>query len=198
MSAAISPAEAALLHDLRAAGYSLESIWEWVNQPVEAPDAVPILTAHLERAEDEALVERIARALTNKRYRAAERPLVRTFARVQNESRRWAIANAIATVGFRDSESEILAYCADPRFGMSRELLVGELYRIRRPGVESLLISLLADPRLDYFAASALQRVGSADALRALRAMDLAERSPRTRKKVPRVIARLEARVAGA
>ena len=196
--AAKSLAEEALLKDLRAGGYSLESIWDWVNSPVNAPEAVPILVDHLEQAEDERLIEGIARALTNKHYRAAEHALVRTFARVQNETRRWAVANAIVTVGFRESEQAVLAYCADPRFGMSRELLVGELYRIKRPEVEPLLISLLDDRRLDYFAASALERVGGAIALGALRALDLSGRSPRTRTKVPRVVARLEARVAGA
>ena len=198
MSPGFTPAHTALLDDLRAAGYSVASIWDWVNAPVYAPEALPIMLRHLEQTSDERLIEGIARALTNKRYRAAERPLVRTFARVENELVRWAVANAITIVGFRESVDEILAYCADPRFGMSRELLVGELYRIKRPEVEPLLISLLADERLDYFAASALQRAGSAAALRALRLLDLSGRSVRTRKKVPRVIAYLEARVAGA
>jgi HEAT repeat protein len=198
MSPGFSPSHVELLRDLRAAGHSLESIWDWVNHPVYSPDALPILLRHLEQTPDERLVEGIARALTDKRYRAAERPLVRAFARVENEYVRWAVGNAITTVGFRESEAEILAYCANPRFGTSRELLVGELYRIKRPEVEPLLISLLADERLDYFAASALQRIGGPVVLQALRALDVSSRSVRTRKKVPRVIAHLEARVAGA
>ena len=190
--------ELALLNELAGAGYALRSIWDWVNAPVYAPDALPILIRHLERAQDENLIEGIARALSDRRYRKAERALVRKFAEVETSSVRWAIGNAITIVGFRNSAEQILAYCANARFGPSRELLVGELYRIKRPEVEPLLLSLLDDPVLDYFAASALGRCGGHRSLERLEAMDLAGRSPRTRKKVPKVIARLRSKLAAA
>ena len=188
----------ALLNDLAEAGYELGSIWDWVNAPVYAPEALPILLRHLERATDEKVIEGIARALSDRRYRDAEGALVRKFAEVENAYVRWAIANAITVVGFRNSADEILAYCSNPKFGMSRELLVGELYRIKRPEVEPLLVSLLDDPGLDYFAASALGRCGGRRALEALQALDLPGRSPRTRNKVPRVIERLRSKLAAA
>ena len=190
--------ELALLTELADAGYDLSSIWDWVNAPVYAPRALPILLRHLESAKDEKVVEGIARVLSDRRYRDAEAALVRKFAKVENMSVRWAIANAITLVGFRNSAEKILAYCADDRFGMSRELLVGELYRIKRPEVEPLLLSLLNDRGLDYFAASALARCGGPRALERLEALDLTDRSPRTRNKVPKVIARLRSKLAAA
>jgi hypothetical protein len=87
--------ELALLNELAEAGYALGSIWDWVNAPVYAPDALPILVRHLESAQDEKLVEGIARALSDRRYREAELALVRKFAEVETPSVRWAIGNAI-------------------------------------------------------------------------------------------------------
>lgn len=193
-----SPEERILLAELAASGYPLSSIWDWVNRPVYAPGAVPILVRHLESCPNEGVVEAIARALTDRRYLDAELPLVRTFPRIVSDSVRWAIADAITTVGFRRAEDAVLAYCGDPRFGKSRELLVGALHRVKRPTVEPLLISLLADQGLDYFAADALLRCGGRAALAALEGMDLGDRSPRTRRKVPKVVERLRSRVAAA
>lgn len=193
-----SPEERILLAELAAAGYPIGSIWDWVNRPEYAPDAVPILVRHLESCPNERVVEGIARALTDRRYRDAEVPLIRAFARIASESVRWAIANAITTVGFRGSEDAVLAYCADPRYGKSRELLVSALHRVKRPIVEPLLISLLSEHDLDYFAADALMRCGGSAALAALEGMDLSGRSVRTRRKVPKVIERLRSRMAAA
>jgi hypothetical protein len=108
------------------------------------------------------------------------------------------IANALATIGIRGIEAQVLALVADDRYGRSREPLVGILHRIKDPRVEGLLIRLLDDPVLDYFAASALAVCGTSASLAALERIDLAGRAPRTRRKVPAVIAKLRRRVPAA
>jgi hypothetical protein len=108
-----------LVRDLRAAGFRLSSIWDWVNSSdVSYVDAEPILLRHLASATDERLVEGIARSLTDKVFRQSLRPLIAKFPQVNNDSVRWAIADAICVIGFKKSDwQDILKLAADPKNG---------------------------------------------------------------------------------
>ena len=192
-----SAEEGRLVGELRGAGHRLRSVWDWANDRVYRPDALPILLRWLECADDEVLVEAIARAITDRRYRGNEvaGALTRRFPRVKRDSVRWAIANAIVTVGFRGFEDEVLGFVQHREFGDSRELLVGALHRVNRAEVEPLLISLLEDRRLDFFAIESLVKVGGAAGLAALESLDTSDRLPRTRKLLPTATARMRARL---
>jgi HEAT repeat protein len=198
MSPALSADEQALIADLRQAGFELDSIWDWVNAPGFRRSAVPILGRHLLETRDERLVEGIARALTVRGLVAARPALLARFPRTESSLVRWAMANALAIIGVRGSEAEILALVADDRYGRSREPLVAVLHLVKDRRVEPLLIRLLDDPVLDYAAAVALGHCASGAGLAALERIDLAGRTPRTRRKVPSVIARLRRRGASA
>lgn len=186
--------EEALLEELQAEGHRLASIWDWANDGADRRAAMPVLLRHLAGSVDEKVVEGIARALTDRRYAEALPVLIARFPAIEDEFVRWAVASAIATIGFERHEAEILAFASETRFGWSREPLVGELHRIGGPDVERLLIALLDDPVLDYPAMEALSRHGGADALAALLRLDPAARSPRMRRAYPRALERLRKR----
>jgi hypothetical protein len=193
--AAIGPEERALLSELRSAGFKLSSIWDWVNMPsARYAEAEPVLRGHLERSKDERLVEGIARSLTNRAFLESGPALIQRFRDVQSASARWAIGNAIATIGFRGIEDEVVGLVADPRYGTARQMLVLNLYRIRRPEVEKVLISLLGDPTVDGWAASALARCGGKGAIPSLESVDLSKSSPRGKSAIPKAAAKLRAR----
>lgn len=183
-----------LAADLRAAGFAHpEEVWD-TNSREYFPDATPVLIRYLS-ARDENVVSGVARALTDKRYREAEGPLIRRFPTVEHEGYRWALGNAIAVVGFADHEQDILDLVVNSRMGMARERLVEVLYKIKDPSVEGILIGLLDDNRLDYFAMASLRRCGTAKALAAIEAMDMTGRLPRTLRSHPREIERLRKRL---
>jgi HEAT repeat protein len=198
MSKPVSADEQALILELRQAGFSLDSIWDWVNGPGFRRSAVPILTRHLLEAREEHLVEGIARVLTVKGLAAARPALLTRFPQTESPLVRWAMANAVAIIGVHGSEAEILALVADDRHGRSREPLVAILHLVNDPRVEPLLIRLLDDPVLDYAAAVALGHCASSAGLSALEKVKLEGRTPRTRRKVPSVIAKLRRRGASA
>lgn len=187
----MSAEEQALVAELRQAGHTLDSIWDLVNGPGVKRSAVPILTRHLLEATDERLVEGIARALTAKGLVAARPALLSRFSRTDNALLGWAMANALAIIGIRGVEAEILTLVSNDRYGRAREPLVAILHLIKDARVEPLLIRLLDDPVLDYSAAVALGHCASGAGLAALERIELARRTPRTRRKVPTVIAKL-------
>ncbi len=176
---------------------AVSSVWDLVNTP-DTPyaSAAPILIRHLEVATDERLVEGIARALTNKAFRAAMPALIQQFRAVTNDAARWAIGNAIAAVAWKGHENAILELAANPAFGSGRQMLVWRLHRIKDRSVEPLLISLLGDPTVDAFAASALGYCGGRNALDALQSMNFSDRTLHTKKAVPKAIAKIEERSA--
>jgi hypothetical protein len=66
--------------------------------------------------------------------------LLDAFRTSADDSARWAIANAIAFLGFpKTSWNEILAIAADSTFGGGRQNLVLRLHRIKQPGLEKTL-----------------------------------------------------------
>jgi hypothetical protein len=55
--------EAPLVEELRAAGFQVESAWDFVNTSAPYPEALPILLRHLQRPYPGQIREGIARAL---------------------------------------------------------------------------------------------------------------------------------------
>ena len=189
-----------LLTDLRKSGVAGKDIWDWVNNRLPMPqEAVPVLVRHLAEASSERLVEGIARALTEKRNAVAVGPLLARFERTADDHVRWAIANAIAYIGFKGSDGQVvLRLAADPSFGRSRQNLVAKLHNVRSPDVESILLRLLDDPDVDAFAADSLTYCGGSAALARLSQLDLATRSPIMRRNVSKAIRRITVRLAKA
>ena len=187
--------EDSLLADLESAGYSVASVWDWVNSPTP-PGAIPILVSHLDRVEDENLVEALARALTTRGNRQALPALFSQFRRVRSPVVGWAIANAIVTIGFRlEHWPTVLELAAEPRYGLARQPLVQSLRHVRLPEVLAVLHGLLHEPEVAAFAAAALGYCGTDESHRHLAALDVSSGTPLLRREVGKALQRLEERL---
>ena len=179
-------------------GFELNSISDWVNgsTPREAEE---VLLRYLATAAEPRLVDAIARALTQKGFRAAVPTLLRKFAEVDNNNVRWAIGNAIVFHGFQRAEwPVVLSYATEQRYGIGRQHLVWRLHRIKLPQVENILLTLIHDPDVDAFAVMALGRCGGKEALDRLRTVALTGRSKLMQREVPKAIQRIVVRCGAA
>lgn len=153
-------AEQPLVADLRAAGFSVASVWDLVNASAPYPEALPILLRHLDSAYPAAIREGIARALAVAPAAFACATLIRHF-RDEKEKRTRdglavAIANACAERGF----DEIVALVEDRTFGPSRILLLSALERSSNPAAIGVLQGLRDDPDLCVEVRLILRRLG--------------------------------------
>lgn len=90
--------EAGLVAELRAVGYEVDSVYDFVNTRKKYPDAIPVLIRHLDLAHEPVIREGIARALTIKYGGAAvEVALLRHFENETDRELRWVFANALET-----------------------------------------------------------------------------------------------------
>jgi hypothetical protein len=184
-----------LVNDLNACGFQIEALQEWISGRTPG-EAVPFLIEALRAAQSDDLREMLARALTEPRFKAAAPALVEAFRRTANEAARWAIGNALATVGFpKPLWPEILNIAADPKYGSSRQMIVWRLHRIQLPETVPLLQMLLLEPPVDAFAVMALGYAGDNSSLRVLEWQSLDGRSPLFKREVPKAIKRLKTRL---
>ena len=103
--------EAPIIADLAQAGYTVDSVWEFVNTGVTYSTAIPVLCKHLKLAYHPKIREGIARALTVKEARGiAGQDLVDQLKMRADESpneARWALANALTVVADSSLADEI-------------------------------------------------------------------------------------------
>jgi hypothetical protein len=90
--------EASLVAEIRALGYAIGSVSDFVNTSEEYPEAVSILIRHLDVTHEPKVRESIIRALTIK-YGGTplENALLTHFQRERDPNLRWALANALKT-----------------------------------------------------------------------------------------------------
>lgn len=98
-----------LIEDLRAIGYEIESVWDFVNNDNHYEflrkfngsysSAYSILVEHLSIEHHPRIREGIIRALTEKdANRVASEALITEFYQEQDENLKWVLANALRTV----------------------------------------------------------------------------------------------------
>lgn len=150
----------AALHDV---GYDIEWLSDLYSQRLDYESAVPILIDWLPRATSPAVLESLVRALTVKWARPqAARPLIDSFTRTDDDSTRWAIANALEVVADASVYDDIAVLIRDRSSGRARQMLVLALARMpaRAADAAPLLFSLLGDPEVEGHAIIALGKLG--------------------------------------
>jgi hypothetical protein len=131
--------------------------------------AMPTLLEALPLLSDPRLVETVARHLGRKWAKPkAFWPLHDAFIRfgLHAPLTAWAIGDSLMAVSTQDHADALLALAVDPRYGMSRQMIVLGLYRFKaNDRVESTLTHLLSDSDVSLHAISALQRVIGPEAM---------------------------------
>lgn len=156
-----------LIAELKEAGLEINDIWELVNTKEPYPEAIDILLKHLPKQYHDKNKEGIIRALAVKEAKGkATSALINEFNNTPKEKQnlRWIIGNTIYTTIADEDIASILSIVKDKENGMSRQMFVAALGKIKFPQVELTLIELLND---DQVAANALEALGRLKSMKA-------------------------------
>lgn len=141
-------AEAPLVGALRAAGFAVESAWDFVQAAEPYPDAVPILLEHLQRPYPDRVREGIARALAVPEARPAWHLLVRLYRDETLPDTKSGLAVALSAIADDAVLDELITLIRDGRHGETRILLLGALERSKDRRARAALMALGTDPEL--------------------------------------------------
>ena len=142
-------AEAPLVEELEAAGFTVDSAWDLVNTSEPYLDALPILVDHLQRPYPGRVREGIARALAVPQSRFAWNVFTRLYRDDDALDAKGGLAVAIAAAADDEVIDEVIALARDRRHGESRLLLLSALERSRDPRAKAALMELRTDPELE-------------------------------------------------
>jgi len=147
--AELDRAEAPLVEELRAAGFQVQSVWDFVNTRDSYPKALPILLAHLPKPYPAAIREGIARALAVPETKALGWDMLLRLYREEQECRsKEGLAVAIAEAADGEVLDDVIAVLRDTSHGESRVLLLKVLEKSKEPRAHATLVELANDPDL--------------------------------------------------
>ncbi|MGB7158059.1 MAG: hypothetical protein WBD40_08330 [Tepidisphaeraceae bacterium] len=115
--------EQPLVAALTSVGQAVTSVWDFVNTSASYPDAIPVLAEHLQRPYHFRTREGIARALSVKEARGPAARVVLKELKKMTDARdagegayRFALANALVTIGDSAMQEDVVQMINDPRF----------------------------------------------------------------------------------
>ncbi len=151
--------------ELQKVGIEITNIYDLVNSGKRYAAAIPILSSLLKKGIDDIKVkEGVIRALTVKDAAGvANKVLIEEYNQIpKNEtSLRWAIGNAFYTIITNEDAENILQIVQDRENGISRQMFVAALGKIKSKQSEIVLIKLLDDFEVAPHALDALGRLKS-------------------------------------
>jgi HEAT repeat protein len=159
-------AEVPILQELREAGVSVGSVWDFVNAASADMRSLPILLDHLQRPYPEAVREGIARAMAVPAAKFAWPVLVKLYGQESEERVKDALAVALSNIADDEVLDDLVGLARDPRHGGSRILLLSAFERLSLPQARKLLMDLGGDPALHKEVQRILRRVQRAKASR--------------------------------
>lgn len=144
-------------------GYDVGSVADLRTSGVRYRDAIPVLLAGLQCAEDRKVKGEIVRALSVPWAKpAATGPLIEEFKQVEDETGmglRWTVGNALEVVWDDARFDDLVSLVRDETFGKAREMIVLGLGRSKKPEAGAVLIELLGDPVVSGHAVKALRKL---------------------------------------
>lgn len=154
-----------LKRELLRVGIEVNDIYELVNSKESYPSAIPVLANLLrERIEPITLREGVIRALAVKEAAGKlGKLLFDEYNKTSNDlmNLKWAIGNTIYETASIDDEDEILRIVANKTNGISRQMFVLLLGKIKSQKSENTLIDLLQDDEVAPHAILALSKLKS-------------------------------------
>lgn len=151
--------------ELKKVGISINDIYDLVNTDLSYPLAVPVLIELIkEDFEDIKDKQGVVRALAVKEAIGKASPvLIAEYNRVSKDfsSYRWAIGNTIYTTITEDDVESILPIIKNKENGMSRQMFVAALGKVKSEKAEDVLIELLDDEEVTSHAIEALGKMKS-------------------------------------
>lgn len=164
LAKALSEEETKLVQDLNSSGLNISSVWDLVNTKDKYSNAIPILLEHSTKNYSDRNKEGIIRALAVKEaIGSTSQVLIGEYNRLPQDKivLRWAIGNTIYTTITENDVESILPIVKDKTNGISRQMFVAALGKMKSEKVESVLINLLEDEEVTSQALGALGRMKS-------------------------------------
>lgn len=154
-----------IISELEKIGISVNDVYELVNTRTPYPSAVPVLIDSLkEGIEDLRTKEGVIRALAVKEaIGKVNSVLFDEYNKIPKDrvALRWAIGNTIYVTTTKDDLESIVPIVQDKDNGISRQMFVAALGKVKSKEVEDILIKLLDDDEVTPHALEALGKMRS-------------------------------------
>jgi hypothetical protein len=153
-----------LSNELKEVGSKYTDPWDMVNTRDSYPEAIDILIKHVSKGYHDKNREGIFRSLTVKEAKGkANDTLIEEYNKISKEkdNLRWVIGNAIYIIVTPKDIEAILSIVENKNNGMSRDMFVLALGKIKSEKAENVLIKLLDDEEISLYALRALRRMES-------------------------------------
>lgn len=154
------------IKDIDILGETYGPVTRLVNSNMSSKLYVDILIKYLGKLNRNE-TDMVVRALTEKGNKKAVPALLNLF-KSGNDVELWAVANALYTIDDKNSYDEILKLCQNKSYGVSRQMFMGTLARMKSEKAFQVLIECLADPSVKGHAIEGLVRLGNPKALEIL------------------------------
>ena len=151
---------------LREVGISIDSIYDLVNSEASYAIAIPILIDLIEneRLKHSQIIEGVVRALAVKEaIGIANKSLIRLYLSSSEKSDfyRWAIGNTMEVIITDEDLEEVLPIVSNSENGISRQMFISALGKIKSEKAEEILINLLDDEQVRLHTIEALGKMKS-------------------------------------
>lgn len=157
-----------LIADVRKAGYEIQTIDDLMKMSKQDSDLIPVVLEHLASVSDEGDKQFLVRCLGVKGYYQASKPLIQEFYQARGRSYRWAIGNTLSIIADKSCSREMVEIAKNREFGMSRQMIVYDLWKFDDPEIKDVLVSLLDDETVVGHAIHALRRLGDPSVIKDL------------------------------
>ncbi len=135
-----------LTNELANVGINITTIWDLVNTKSKYSIAIPILLKHLEFNYSDKIKEGIVRALTVPEAKGIVVPqLLKEYLKLPNDKDdlKWVIGNAVNVTITKNEVADIFPIVLDKKNGLSRQMFVAALGKIKTEKVKEVLLKLV-------------------------------------------------------
>lgn len=153
-----------MINYINKTGFIIEEIYDLVNSKKAYPLVIPILVRALDQGiQDKALREGVVRALAVKAAIGQGKSLIKEFKRTSKDEMLllWTIGNTLEVIISENDVDDVIAIVKNKENGMSREMFVLALGKVKSTKVETVLINLLDDNNVSSHALAALGKLKS-------------------------------------
>ena len=137
-----------LIEELSDIDIKISSIWDLVNTKAKYPNAVPVLLKYLPLVSHYKNKEAIVRSLTVPEAKGlAVTTLLKEYLNLpkEKENLRWLIGNAVNVTITKKEVEDIFPIVRDKENGLSRQMFVVALGKIKADTVKEILLDLIND-----------------------------------------------------
>lgn len=137
-----------LIDELADIDIKISSIWDLVNTKSKYPKAIPILMKYLPLVNYIRSKEGIVRALTVPEAKGLVVPLLlKEYLQLSNdkENLKWVIGNAVNVTITKSEVEDIFPIVLNKENGLSRQMFVAALGKIKADNVKEVLLRLIND-----------------------------------------------------